>query len=142
MPDTEERTRLPDRQPTTRVLATPQDTNTAGDIFGGWIMSHVDIAGSIAAIRRAKGRVVTVAVNAFQFHHPVYVGDLVSFYAEVVRVGRTSLTVFVEVYAERQRREETCIKVTEATLTFVAIDDERRPRPVSEDGGQKAEDRV
>ena len=130
MPDTELRTRLPDRQPTTRVLATPQDTNTAGDIFGGWIMSQVDIAGSIAAIRRAKGRVVTVAVNAFQFHHPVYVGDLVSFYAEVVRVGRTSLTVFVEVYAERQRREEECIKVTEATLTFVAIDEQRRPRPV------------
>ncbi len=135
MKDTETRTRLPvDRQPTTRVLASPQDTNTAGDIFGGWIMSQVDIAGSIAAIRRAKGRVVTVAVNSFQFHHPVYVGDLVSFYAEVVRVGRTSLTVFVEVYAERQRREEECIKVTEATLTFVAIDDQRRPRVV--DGGR------
>lgn len=132
MKDTETRTMLPDRQPTTRVLASPQDTNTAGDIFGGWIMSQVDIAGSIAAIRRAKGRVVTVAVNAFQFHHPVYVGDLVSFYAEVVRVGRTSLTVFVEVYAERQRREEECIKVTEATLTFVAIDDQRRPRVVDE----------
>ncbi len=131
MKDTEPHTPLPaDRQPTTRVLASPQDTNTAGDIFGGWIMSQVDIAGSIAAVRRAKGRVVTVAVNSFQFHHPVYVGDLVSFYAEVVRVGRTSLTVFVEVYAERQRREETCIKVTEATLTFVAIDDQRRPRPV------------
>ncbi len=130
MKDTETRTRLPDRQPTTRVLASPQDTNTAGDIFGGWIMSQVDIAGSIAAIRRAKGRVVTVAVNAFQFHRPVYVGDLVSFYAEVVRVGRTSLTVFVEVYAERQRREEECVKVTEATLTFVAIDDQRQPRVV------------
>ena len=134
MQDTEQHTRLPDRQPTTRVLASPQDTNTAGDIFGGWIMSQVDIAGSIAAIRRARGRVVTVAVNAFQFHHPVYVGDLVSFYAEVVRVGRTSLTVFVEVYAERQRREEACIKVTEATLTFVAIDDQRRPRPVDDLG--------
>jgi len=119
-----------DRQPTTRVLATTRDTNVVGDIFGGWIMSQVDIAASIAAIRRARGRVVTVAVNSFQFHHPVFVGDLVSCYADVVRVGRTSITVFVEVYAERHRLTEECSRVTEATLTFVAIDDQRRPRPV------------
>lgn len=120
-----------DRQPTTRVMARPSDTNGAGDIFGGWIMSQVDIAASIAAYRRAKGRVVTVAVNEFQFHLPVFVGDLISCYAEISRIGRTSLTVFVEVYAERNREgHEECIKVTEATLTFVAVDKERKPRVV------------
>ena len=118
------------RQPTVRVLAMPTDTNAAGDIFGGWIMSQVDIAGSIAAYRRAGGRVVTVAVNSFQFHKPVFVGDLISCYAEVVRVGRTSLTVHVEVYAERGRGIEPAIKVTEATLTYVAIDSDRKPHPV------------
>ena len=121
---------LPARQPTTRVLAMPTDTNAAGDIFGGWIMSQVDIAGSVEAYRRANGRVVTVAVNSFQFHQPVFVGDLISCYAEIVRIGRTSLTVHVEVYAERKRLEEECIRVTEATLTYVAVDEQRRPRPV------------
>lgn len=120
---------LPEGQPATRVLAMPADTNPAGDIFGGWIMSQVDIAGSIVAYRRARGRVVTVAVNSFQFHKPVYVGDLVSCYAEIERVGRTSLTVRVTVYAERNRGNEA-IKVTEATLTYVAIDKDRQPRPV------------
>jgi len=120
----------PNRQPTTRVLAMPTDTNAAGDIFGGWIMAQVDIAGSIVAHRRASGRVVTVAVNSFQFHKPVYVADLISCYAEVVGVGTTSLTVHVEVFAERKRRSEECIKVTEATLTYVAVSEERRPRPV------------
>lgn len=127
--------RLPaDREPALRVIPRPRDTNTAGDIFGGWIMSHVDIAGSVVAARRARGRVVTVAVEAFSFKKPVFVGDLVSFYAKVVRVGNTSLTVDVEVYAERGLRsgEEfgRCVKVTEAALTYVAIDDHRRPRPV------------
>jgi len=119
-----------DREPTLRVLAMPTDTNFAGDIFGGWIMSQVDIAASIAAFRRAKGRVVTVAVNSFEFHRPVFVGDLISCYAEVVRIGRTSLTVDVEVYAERNRQVEECIKVTQATLTFVAVDEQRKPRVV------------
>lgn len=119
-----------DREPTIRVLAMPTDTNAAGDIFGGWIMSQVDIAGSIAAYRRARGRVVTVAVNSFEFHQPVFVGDLVSCYAEVVRVGRTSLSVKVEVYAERNRQTEECIKVTAALLTFVAVGEDRRPRVV------------
>jgi len=121
-----------EKQPTTRMAARPADTNAAGDIFGGWIMSQVDIAGSIAAYRRAKGRVVTVAVNEFQFHKPVFVGDLVSCYAEVTRVGRTSITVDVEVYAERHRPgdEDDVIKVTEATLTFVAVCDDRQPRVV------------
>lgn len=122
--------RLPDRQPTTRVLAMPTDINARGDIFGGWIMSHVDIAGAIPAARRAHGRIATVAVNSFQFHDPVYVGDLVSFYAEVVRVGNTSLTVQVDVYAERDRGEGEIIHVTQAVLTYVAVDLDGRPRPV------------
>lgn len=123
--------RLPtDLHPTIRVLAMPTDTNASGDIFGGWIMSQVDIAGSIEAYRRANGRVATVAVNSFQFHQPVFVGDLISCYARVERVGNTSLTVRVEVYAERNRMTEECIKVTEATLTYVAVGEDRRPRPV------------
>jgi acyl-CoA thioesterase YciA len=130
----EARDRLPEEPPTTRLLATPTDTNAAGDIFGGWIMSQVDIAGAVAAYRRAHGRVVTVAVNAFQFHHPVYVGDLVSFYARVVRVGTTSLTVEVVVFAERDRGvaqpEHVCQRVTEATLTYVAVDDQRQKRTI------------
>lgn len=124
---------LPPRDPTLRLVAMPTDTNAAGDIFGGWIMSQVDIAASIVAFRRAKGRVVTVAVNSFEFHKPVFVGDLISCYADVVRVGRTSLTVDVEVYAERNRQVEECIKVTQATLTFVAVDERRQPRVVARD---------
>ena len=128
---TDRQTPLPDnRSPTTRVLAMPRDTNAAGDIFGGWIMSQVDIAASIAAHRRAKGRVVTVAVNEFQFHEPVFVGDLISCYTEIVHVGTTSLTVHVEVFAERDRGVEECIRVTQANLTFVAVDEQRRKRPV------------
>lgn len=115
--------------PVIRVVAMPADANAAGDIFGGWIMSQVDIAGSVVATRRAKGRVVTVAVNSFEFHQPVFIGDLVSCYAEVSRVGNTSLTVNVKVYAERDRLESE-IKVTEAVLTYVAVDDQRRPRAV------------
>ncbi len=121
---------LPEWQPTTRVVPMPADTNASGDIFGGWIMAQVDIAGAVEAMRRAGGRVVTVAVNEFQFHQPVFVGDLISCYAKVVKVGRTSLTVFVEVYAERSRMQHECIKVTEATLTYVAVDEKRVPREV------------
>ncbi len=124
----------PDRAPTLRVVPMPADANPAGDIFGGWIVSQADIAGAIAAVRRARGRVVTVAINAFQFSKPVFIGDVVSFYAEVVRVGTTSITVDVAVYVERGplhgRVDVEPIKVTEATLTYVAMDDERRPRPV------------
>jgi acyl-CoA thioesterase YciA len=107
----------------------PSDANYSGDIFGGWIMSQVDVAGSIPAARLARGRIVTIAVNSFLFRQPVMIGDLVSFYAEVVRVGRTSITVGVEVYAQRRSVHEI-VKVTEATLTYVAVDDQRRPRPV------------
>ena len=119
------------KDPTLRVVPMPADANQSGDIFGGWIMAQVDIAGSIAAVRVARGRVATVAVNSFQFKQPVLVGDVVSFYADVVRIGRTSITVNVEVYAQRRPEREQVVKVTEATLTYVAIDDNRQPRVVS-----------
>jgi acyl-CoA thioesterase YciA len=124
---------LPEGQPILRMVPMPSDTNYAGDIFGGWIMSQVDLAGSIPAIRRARGRVATVAVNSFVFKQPVLIGDLVSFYADIIKVGRTSITVDVTVYAQRGVREggeEVCLKVTEAVLTYVAIDSDRRPRMV------------
>ena len=124
---------LPNRHATLRLVPMPKDTNAAGDIFGGWIMSQVDIAGSIAASRRAKGRVVTVAVNAFSFKAPVFVNDVVSFYAEVKKVGTTSLTVNVEVYVERGLRWPNpgeVVKVTEAVLTYVAVDENRQKRTV------------
>ena len=119
-----------------RTVPMPSDTNYAGDIFGGWLMSQVDMAGSIPAIRCARGRVATVAVNSFVFKQPVFVGDLVSLYADVIRVGHTSVTVNVAVYVQRGVREggeEICIKVTEAVLTYVAIDASRRPRMISHD---------
>ncbi len=130
MPHSYSPTQLPDREVTTRLMATPTDTNVAGDIFGGWIMSQIDIAGAVVAHKRAQGRVVTVAVNSLQFHQPVYVGDMVSCYAQISHVGRTSLTATVEVYAVRERGRAECYKVTEATLTYVAVDDDRQPRPV------------
>ncbi len=125
-----ENNRLPDAEPTIRLLARPQDTNFAGDIFGGWIMSQVDLAGSIVASRKAKGRVVTVAVKEMQFHKPIYVGDLISCYTTVERIGNTSITVLVEVYAERNPADPQCIKVTQATVTYVAVDTGGKPRPV------------
>jgi len=122
---------LPNKDPTLRVVPLPADANHTGDIFGGWIMSQVDLAGSIPAVRLAQGRVATVAVNSFVFRQPVFVGDVVSFYAQVVKVGRTSITVDVEVYSQRRPEKEMCVKVTEATLTYVAVDDNRQPRVVS-----------
>lgn len=112
-----------------RVVPMPSDANFNGDIFGGWIMSQVDIAGSIPAVRRARGRVTTVAVNSFVFKQPVLIGDLLSFYADIVRVGRTSITVDVQVYAQRRYMLDV-VKVTEAALTYVALDDDGRPRPI------------
>ena len=126
---------LPDREPVLRVVPMPADANSTGDIFGGWIMSQVDIAGSIPALRLARGKVATVAVNSFVFRQPVLIGDLVSFYAKVVKVGRTSITVDVEVYAQRGLPEEITVKVTEATLTYVAVDRDRKPRPVKPESG-------
>jgi len=119
---------LPDRQPALRVVPMPSDANQNGDIFGGWVMSQVDIAGSIPAARRARGRVATVAVNSFVFREPVLIGDLVSFYADITREGRTSITVAVEVYAQRNPTDVICVKVTEASLTYVAVGTDRRPR--------------
>lgn len=120
----------PDRHAVLRVMPMPADANIHGDVFGGWIMAQVDIAGSIPAARRADGRVATVAVNAFSFRQPVFVGDLLSFYADIIRTGRSSITVLVEVYSERQRLSAEVVKVTEATLTYVATDEERRSRPL------------
>jgi acyl-CoA thioesterase YciA len=113
-----------------RVMPMPADANGNGDIFGGWIMAQVDLAGSVLPARIAKGRITTVAVNQFVFKQPVSVGDLLSFYAEVVRVGRTSVTVRVEVWAERNPADPQVVKVTEANLTYVAIDDHGQPRPI------------
>jgi len=119
-----------DKQPAIRIFAMPTDTNAAGDIFGGWLMSQVDIAGSVAAYRRAEGRIVTVAVNSFEFIKPVYVGDLVSIYSDITRTGTTSIQVACQVYAERSRGTDKCYLVAKAKLTYVAIGDDRRPRPI------------
>jgi acyl-CoA thioesterase YciA len=119
------------KDPVLRVVPMPADANQHGDIFGGWIMSQVDVAGGVVAARHARGRVVTVAVNAFQFKEPVFIGDVVSFFAEVTRVGNTSITVSVEVYAQRNPADVETVKVTEATLTYVATDAKRKPRSVS-----------
>jgi acyl-CoA thioesterase YciA len=118
------------KQLTLRMMAMPRDLNPSGDVFGGWIMAQADIASAVAAFRRARGRVATVAVNSFLFKQPVSVGDVVSFYAEIVRVGRTSLTVSVEVYAERNPAQPFTVKVTEATFTYVALDAEGNKREV------------
>lgn len=123
-------TTLPEGMPTLRVMPMPSDANVHGDVFGGWIMAQVDIAGALPAVRRANGRVGTVAVNSFVFKQPVFVGDLLSFYARIVKTGTTSITVNVEVYAERNRLQSEVVKVTEATLTYVATDDKRKPRPL------------
>jgi acyl-CoA thioesterase YciA len=128
---TTETTTLPEgKDPTLRVIPMPSDASHTGDIFGGWIMSQVDIAGGVIAARRARGRVATVAVNAFTFKQPVMIGDVVLFYAEVVKVGRTSITVDVEVFAQRNPAVLETVKITEATLTYVATDESRRPREV------------
>jgi acyl-CoA thioesterase YciA len=116
------------KMPQLRVMPMPADANVHGDVFGGWIMAQVDIAGSLPAVRRANGRVATIAVNSFLFKQPVFVGDLLSLYAEVVKVGNTSITVNVEVYAERNRLQVETVKVTEATLTYVATGADRKPR--------------
>ena len=119
-----------DKELVLRVMPMPADANANGDIFGGWIMAQVDLAGSVLPARIARGRIATVAVNQFVFKQAVSVGDLLSFYSRVERVGRTSITVHVEVYAERNPANLTVVKVTEANLTYVAIDGSGQPRPV------------
>ncbi len=113
-----------------RVIPLPADVNANGDIFGGWIMAQVDLAGAVLPGRVAKGRIATVAVNQFIFKQAVSLGDLLSFYARVTRVGRTSVSVHVDVYAERDPANLHVVKVTEADLTYVAIDANGRPRPL------------
>jgi acyl-CoA thioesterase YciA len=116
-----------------RVMPLPADANANGDVFGGWIMAQVDLAGAVLPARIAKGRIATVAVNEFVFKQPVSIGDLLSFYARVSRIGRTSVTVLVEVYAERNPANLQVVKVTEANLTYVAIDGNGAPRPLPRD---------
>ena len=117
-----------DKELVLKVIPMPADCNANGDIFGGWVMAQVDLAGSVLPARRAQGRMATVAVNEFIFKQPVRIGDLLSFYSEITRVGRTSITVSVEVYAERMRSQGAYTKVTEAQLTYVAIDENGKPR--------------
>jgi len=119
---------LPKEDPVLRVVPMPADANAHGDVFGGWIMSQVDIAGGILASRRANGRVATVAVTSFVFKEPVFVGDVLSLYAHILRSGRTSVTIDVAAYAERSRMNGDVVKVTEATLVYVATGADRRPR--------------
>ncbi|MEI7612774.1 MAG: acyl-CoA thioesterase [Betaproteobacteria bacterium] len=121
---------LPDTSPTLRVVPMPADVNQNGDIFGGWIMAQVDIAGAMAAMRRARGRVATVSVDSFAFKQPVSVGDIVSFYAEIVAIGRTSIKIDVAVFAERNPVDPVVVKVTEAVLTYVAINQQGAKREV------------
>ena len=113
-----------------KVIPMPADSNANGDIFGGWVMAQVDLAGAVIPARYTQGRMATVAVNEFVFKQPVRVGDILSFFSKLVRTGRTSVTVKVEVYAERFRNQGVYIKVTEALLTYVAIDENGRPRPL------------
>ncbi len=128
--------RLPDdRQLVMRVMPMPADANANGDVFGGWIMAQVDLAGAVLPARIARGRIATVAVNQFVFKQPVSIGDLLSFYARVERIGRTSVTVNVEVFAERDPSQLHVVKVTEANLTYVAIDENGKPRALPAAGG-------
>ena len=119
-----------DQELVLKVIPMPRDCNANGDIFGGWVMAQVDLAGAVVPARHAGGRMTTVAVNEFVFKHPVRVGDILSFFAKLTRIGRTSITVKVEVYAESFRSQGEYIKVTEASLTYVAIDEQGCPREV------------
>jgi acyl-CoA thioesterase YciA len=130
-PNTAPQVALPtDQELVLKVIPMPADCNANGDIFGGWVMAQVDLAGSVIPARYAGGRMATVAVNEFIFKQPVRVGDILSFFSRLTRIGRTSITVKVEVYAERYREQGKYSKVTEASLTYVAIDEQGKPRPV------------
>lgn len=124
-------TQLPDEHAILRIMARPNDVNVAGDIFGGWMMSQCDIAGGIVASRKAGGRVVTVAVKDFRFLAPVLVSDIVSIYAEDIRIGTTSVTIAINVFVERrQAGEEQILKVAAAEIVYVHIDNQRQPTPI------------
>ena len=124
-----------DKELVLKVIPMPADCNANGDIFGGWVMAQVDLAGSVVPARYVNGRMATVAVNQFIFKQPVRVGDILSFFAEVTRIGNTSVTVQVEVYAERYHSQKNYVKVTEASLTYVAIDDAGKPRKIEKTQG-------
>jgi acyl-CoA thioesterase YciA len=124
-----------DKELVLKVIPMPADCNANGDIFGGWVMAQVDLAGSVIPARYTQGRMATVAVKEFIFKQPVRVGDILSFYSEVTRIGRTSVTVQVEVYAERFHSQGQYVKVTEASVTYVAIDESGQPRPIPRDSG-------
>jgi acyl-CoA thioesterase YciA len=119
-----------DKELVLKVIPMPADCNANGDIFGGWVMAQVDLAGSVIPARLVNGRMATVAVNQFIFKQPVRVGDILSFFSQITRVGNTSVTVEVEVYAERFRAQGQYVKVTEASVTYVAIDETGKPRPI------------
>lgn len=136
---TADRISLPARHSTLRVVPMPADLNQNGDVFGGWVMAQVDVAGAIPAMRRARGRVATVSVNSFLFKQPISVGDIVSLYADIERVGRTSITVKVEVYAERNYANPLIVKVTEAELTYVAIDADGNKRALPPENSPEME---
>ena len=119
-----------DQELVLKVIPMPGDCNANGDIFGGWVMAHVDLAGAVVPARYAGGRMATVAVNEFVFKQPVRVGDILSFFAKLTRIGRTSITVKIEVFAERFGSTNEYAKVTEASLTYVAIDENGKPREV------------
>ncbi len=121
----------PKDEPALRTLAMPGDANPAGDIFGGWVLAQMDLAGALPAVRHAKGRVVTVAVEAMRFHQPVSIGDLVTCYAKVTQTGRTSMHVKIETWVTRHRNGEE-VMVTEGTFIYVAVDDKGRPRPLAD----------
>jgi acyl-CoA thioesterase YciA len=133
MPDS---THQPEGEPLIRSIAMPADANPSGDIFGGWLMSQMDLAAANAASRRCRGRCATVAVDGMIFHEPVFVGDEVSLYCQILRVGRTSMTIRVDAW-RRSRTEVARHKVTEAVFTFVATDDDRKPRPVPPEQGER-----
>lgn len=121
----------PKDEPALRTLAMPADANPAGDIFGGWVLAQMDLAGALPAVRHAKGRIVTVAVEAMRFHQPVYIGDLVTCYAKVTQTGRTSMHVKIETWVTRHRNGQE-VMVTEGTFVYVAVDDEGHPRPLAD----------
>ncbi len=126
---------LKDKQPSLRTVAMPADANPAGDIFGGWIMSQMDLAGAIYASYEVKGRLVTVAVESMNFHLPVFIGDQVSCYCDTTRVGTTSISIHIEAWVRRRASDVELLKVTEATYTFVAIDENRQPVPIKRHKG-------